>query len=98
MGGQVIWSDCAVAADSSEFSRTVRQLAPHLEQRGHELLRLPRTNVQSLSRGRVLRYEEPPGLTSVPLGTQIWHEGLERAARVARIAEQLWNRQDGAQI
>ena len=40
-------------------------------------------------RGRVLRYEEPSGLTGVPLGTQIWNEGLERAARVARIAEQL---------
>ena len=25
----------------------------------------------------------------MPLGTQIWHEGLERAARVARFAEQL---------
>ncbi len=28
---------------------------------------------------------------SVPLGTQIWHEGLERAARVARVAETLEN-------
>ena len=40
-------------------------------------------------KGRVLRYEEPPGLSGVPSGTQLWHEGLERAARVARIAEEL---------
>ena len=37
----------------------------------------------------MLRYEEPSRLKGVPLGTQIWHEGLERAARVARFAEQL---------
>ena len=40
-------------------------------------------------KGRVLRYEEPAGLSGVPMGSQIWHEGLERAARVAHIAEQL---------
>ena len=39
--------------------------------------------------GRVLRYEEPAGLPGVPLGSLIWHEGLERASRVAHIAEQL---------
>ena len=36
-----------------------------------------------------MRYAEPEGLQGVPLGTQIWHEGLERAARVARFAEKL---------
>ena len=37
----------------------------------------------------MLRYQEPEALKGVPLGSQIWHEGLERAARVARFAEQL---------
>ena len=71
------------------FPGQFRQLAPHLEKRGHELVAIASHQRPIALKGRVLRYEEPPGLTSVPLGTQIWHEGLERAARVARIAEQL---------
>ena len=39
-------------------------------------------------KGRVLRYKEPAGLKGVPLGTQVWHDGLDRAALVAR-AEKL---------
>ena len=71
------------------FPGQFRQLAPHLEKRGHDLVAIASHQRPIALKGRVLRYEEPPGLTSVPLGTQIWHEGLERAARVARIAEQL---------
>ena len=89
-------SECAAAADSSEFSRTFRQLAPHLEQRGHELGCDCLASTPIALKGRVLRYEEPVGLKSVPLGTQIWHEGLERAARVA-FSPSSWNRKDGAQ-
>ena len=71
------------------FPGQFRQLAPHLEQRGHELVAIASHQRPIALKGRVLRYEEPAGLKGVPLGTQIWHEGLERASRVARIAEQL---------
>ena len=71
------------------FPGQFRQLAPHLEQRGHELVAIASHQRPIALRGRVLRYEEPVGLSGVPMGSQIWHEGLERAARVAHIAEQL---------
>ena len=71
------------------FPGQFRQLAPYLEQRGHELVAIASHQRPIALKGRVLRYEEPAGLTGVPLGTQIWHEGLERAARVACFAEQL---------
>ena len=71
------------------FPGQFRQLAPHLEQRGHELVAIASHQRPIALKGRVLRYEEPAGLKGVPLGSQIWHEGLERAARVAGIAEQL---------
>ena len=65
------------------FPGQFRQLAPHLEQRGHELVAIASHQRPIALKGRVLRYKEPVRLTGVPLGTQIWHEGLERAARVA---------------
>ena len=71
------------------FPGQFRQLAPHLEQRGHELVAIASHQRPISLKGRVLRYEEPPGLKGVPLGTQVWHEGLERAARVAHIAAKL---------
>ena len=71
------------------FPGQFRQLAPHLEQRGHELVAIASHQRPIALKGRVIRYEEPVGLKSVPLGTQIWHEGLERAARVAYVAEHL---------
>ena len=72
-----------------------RQLAPHLEQRGHELVAIASHQRPIALKGCVLRYAEPEGLQGVPLGTQIWHEGLERAARVARFAEKRWSTMDG---
>ena len=71
------------------FPGQFRQLAPHLEQRGHEVVAIASHKRPIALKGRVLRYEEPEGLRGMPLGTQIWHEGLERAALVARLAEQL---------
>ena len=71
------------------FPGQFRQLAPHLEKRGHEVVAVASHQRPIALKGRVLRYEEPEGLKGVPLGTQIWHEGLERAGRVARFAEQL---------
>ena len=71
------------------FPGQFRQLAPYLEQRGHELVAIASHQRPIALKGRVLRYEEPDGLKGVPLGTQIWHEGLVRAARVAHFAQQL---------
>ena len=72
------------------FPGQFRQLAPHLEKRGHELVAIASHKRPVALKGRVLRYEEPAGLPGVPpVGSQIWHEGLERAARVARIADKL---------
>lgn len=71
------------------FPGQFRQLAPHLEQRGHELVAIASHQRPIALKGRVLRYQEPEVLKGVPLGSQIWHEGLERAARVARFVEQL---------
>ena len=70
------------------FPGQFRQLAPHLEQRGHELVAIASHQRPIALKGRVLRYQEPEVLKGVPLGSQIWHEGLERAARVARDVEQ----------
>ena len=71
------------------FPGQFRQLAPHLEQRGHELVAIASHQRPIALKGRVLRYKEPAGLKGVPLGTQVWHDGLDRAALVAHIAEKL---------
>ena len=71
------------------FPGQFRQLAPYLEQKGHELVAIASHNRQIALHGRIIRYAEPTKLEGLPNGTQIWHEGLERAMRVARIAEQL---------
>ena len=71
------------------FPGQFRQLAPYLEQKGHELVAIASHNRQVALHGRVIRYLEPAKLEGVPNGSQIWHEGLERAMLVARIAEQL---------
>ena len=75
------------------FPGQFRQLAPHLEQRGHELVAIASHKRQIALKGRVLRYEEPEGLTGVRLAPKSGMKGLERAARVARFAEKL--EQDG---
>ena len=71
------------------FPGQFRQLAPHLEKRGHDLVAIASHQRPIALNGRVLRYEEPVALKGVPLGSQIWHEALERASRVAGIVEQL---------
>ena len=37
----------------------------------------------------MLRYNEPELLSGVPLGTQVWHEGQQRSAAVAKLAQSL---------
>jgi glycosyltransferase involved in cell wall biosynthesis len=71
------------------FPGQFRQLAPHLEGLGHELVAIGSHQRPVALQGRLLRYEEPAKLEGVPLGSQVWHEGLERAARVARLVEGL---------
>ena len=72
------------------FPGQFRQLAPHLEKRGHELVAmcLPQ-NGRSLSRAVSCATKSP----QVCRGCRQWAarsgEGLERAARVARIADKL---------
>lgn len=75
------------------FPGQFRQLVPFLESEGHELVAVASHQRPVAMQGRVLRYEEPPKLVEVPLGTQLWHEGLARATRVAQLAEGL--RQEG---
>ena len=71
------------------FPGQFRQLAPHLEGLGHELVAIGSHQRPVALQGRLLRYEEPAKLEGVPLGSQVWHDGLERAARVARLVEGL---------
>lgn len=71
------------------FPGQFRQLAPYLERQGHDLVAIASHQRPVALKGTVIRYEEPPKLQGVAQGSQVWHEGLERATRVARIAEQL---------
>ena len=77
------------------FPGQFRQLAPHLESRGHELVAICSHKRPVALRGRVLRYSEPEKLSGVPLGTQLWHAGQQRSAAVASMAQSLasecWN-------
>jgi glycosyltransferase involved in cell wall biosynthesis len=71
------------------FPGQFRQLAPYLEQQGHELVAICSHKRPVALRGAVLRYSEPQKADGLPLGTQLWHEGLQRAAAVARLCDQL---------
>jgi len=71
------------------FPGQFRQLAPYLEQRGHELVAICSHQRPVALKGPVLRYPEPTKPPGWPLGSQLWHEGLERAAAVARLCQQL---------
>ena len=74
------------------FPGQFRQLAPHLLERGHELVAIC-SHGRPLPEGprlRVLRYSEPPKPPQpLPHGSQLWHEGLERAQIVARLCGEL---------
>jgi len=71
------------------FPGQFRQLAPHLERRGHELVAICSHQRPVALKGRVLRYPEPEKLSGVPLGTQLWHDGQLRSAAVASLAQGL---------
>ena len=71
------------------FPGQFRQLAPHLESRDNELVAICSHQRPVPLRGQVLRYAEPEKLSGVPLGTQLWHDGQQRSAAVARLAQSL---------
>ena len=71
------------------FPGQFRQLAPHLESRGHELVAICSHQRPVALKGRVLRYQEPEKLSGVPLGSQLWHDGLQRSTAVASFAQSL---------
>ena len=71
------------------FPGQFRQLAPHLERLGHELVAIASHDRPINLSGRVLRYPEPAKQPSLPHGSALWREGLARAGSVARLAEQL---------
>ena len=71
------------------FPGQFRQLAPYLEGHGHELVAICSHQRPIALKGRVLRYSEPEKLSDLPPGTQLWHEGLQRSAAVARLAQKL---------
>jgi glycosyltransferase involved in cell wall biosynthesis len=68
------------------FPGQFRQLAPYLQQRGHELVAICSHQRPVHPGVRVLRYAEPakPALP-MTLSQQLWHEGLQRADAVARL-------------
>ena len=71
------------------FPGQFRQLAPHLERLGHELVAIASHERPIDLNGRILRYAEPAKQPSLPHGSALWHEGLSRAWQVARLAEKL---------
>jgi glycosyltransferase involved in cell wall biosynthesis len=72
------------------FPGQFRQLAPCLQQRGHDLVAICSHERPVALQARMLRYGEPTAPpASLPLGPLLWWEGLERASRVARLCAQL---------
>ena len=87
--GAVIGVRGALLLVHQNFPGQFRQLTPHLEGRGHELVAICSHNRPVAFRGRLLRYDEPEKLSGVPLGTQLWHDGQQRSSAVARLAQSL---------
>ena len=71
------------------FPGQFRQLTPQLEKCGHEIVAICSHQRPVALKGRLFRYEEPPKLSNVPLGSQLWHDGQQRSFAVARIAQSL---------
>ena len=75
---------------SQNFPGQFRQLAPHLRDRGHELIAICSHERPVADWMRILRYREPsrPGVV-LPHSTLLWHEAVERATSVAKLCSQL---------
>ena len=74
------------------FPGQFRQLAPYLQQRGHELVGICSHQRPVGLACALLRYPEPPKAQGLALGSQLWDEGLQRSAAVARICADLKQR------
>ena len=79
------------------FPGQFRQLAPHLEQRGHELVAVASHQRPIALKGRVLRYEEPARLTGVPWAARSGMRVLS-VLLVWRTSPSSWKRKDGAEL
>ena len=72
------------------FPGQFRQLAPYLLKRGHDVVAIGSHSRPVSFEGRFIRYKEPSKLKDeCPLGTQLWHEALQRAKIVAGICSNL---------
>lgn len=71
------------------FPGQFRQLAPFLQNSGHELVAICSHGRSTGVDCRTLRYEEPQELAGQPLSTMLAHEAMQRAPRVAELCEQL---------
>lgn len=74
------------------FPGQFRQLAPFLQQRGHELVAIC-SHQRPVGVGfELIRYGEPSKTVGLHQGSQLWDEGLLRSASVARLCQQLQQR------
>ena len=72
------------------FPGQFRQLAPHLLNRGHELVAICSHQRFIAVQCRILRYVEPlKPSTPMTMSQQIWFEGLQRAEAVAAVCADL---------
>lgn len=71
------------------FPGQFRQLAPYLQQAGHDLVAICSHQRPTGVDCRTLRYDEPKPLQGQPLATVLSHEAMQRAPRVAHLCEQL---------
>ena len=73
------------------FPGQFRQLAPHLESRGHELVAICSHDrpIMPLRNFKLLRYIEPKKLENLPQGSALWHGAIQRAEAVARLCRDL---------
>jgi glycosyltransferase involved in cell wall biosynthesis len=74
------------------FPGQFRQLAPYLQQRGHELVGICSHQRPVGLACELLRYPEPAKAPGLALGSQLWDEGLQRSAAVARMGADLEQR------
>ena len=71
------------------FPGQFRQLAPYLQQQGHEVVAICSHERQTGINCRILRYSEPPKPANLSFGTALCDEAFQRARQVALLCEQL---------
>ena len=71
------------------FPGQFRQLAPYLQQQGHEVVAICSHERPIGINCRILRYSEPPKPANLSFGTALSDEAFQRARQVALLCEQL---------